>query len=264
MSEAVDCRLAVLTRRGSWYGEYVLRLLAQRNVFPALVLVENTPMRARLRMCRRLAGRIGWVDAIRYNTGFWGPVFKRFIGLDRATAFPYDRYSNRVMEAGDINATRFAAGLIEHGIDRVLLAHSGIIRKPILSIDGLWIINSHPAVLPRMRGVDVIRWSILEEVPTAVTVHVVNDGVDTGPILDSETVEPLPEETLTAFEGRVTERATEKLVDCGLAGPAAFPAPLRQSRDQGRQYYLMPFKYLPLVEKNFASMKRSRAFRAAA
>ncbi|MCP4381244.1 MAG: hypothetical protein GY798_07470 [Hyphomicrobiales bacterium] len=213
-------------------------------------------MRIRLAMARRLVRRIGLVDAVRYNIGFWLPVFRRFVGIDRTPAFPYERYSDYVIEADDINAPEMAAALVDRGIDRILLAHSGIIRKPILDIDGPWIINTHPAALPRMRGVDVIRWSILEGVMPAISTHIVDSGVDTGPILDCETIVPLPSEKLCEFERRVNEIAAEKLVDCSLAGPEVFPVPQRQNIEEGRQYYLMPFKLLQRVEEGFALMKR--------
>lgn len=256
MTEKNDFKIAVLTRRWTWYGEYVLHLLAQRGVRPALILVENTPMRTRLVLARRLARRIGWIDAIRYNIGFWRPVFGRLLGINRSLAFPYERYADRVIEASDVNAPEMAVGLIDQSIDRILLAHSGIIRKPILDIEGLWIINAHPGSLPRMRGVDVIRWSILEGVMPAITVHVIDGGVDTGPILHREPIAPMPGEALDEFERRVTEIAAEKLVECALAGPGAFPAPQRQNLEDGRQYYLMPFKWLPKVEENYASMMK--------
>jgi len=259
MSANNDFKMAVLTRRWTWYGEWVMHLLAQRGVRPALILIENTPMRARLVLARRLARRIGWIDAIRYNIGFWRPVLGRLLGISRPVKFPYERYADRVLEANDINAPVLAQALAEEGIDRVLLAHSGLIRKPILDTEGVWIINAHPGALPHMRGVDVIRWAILEGRMPSITVHVVDAGVDTGPILQCEPIAPLPNETLHEFERRVSETAAEKLVQCCLAGPGAFPAPQRQNLEDGRQYYLMPFKLLPRVAENFAAMKRKCA-----
>ncbi len=259
MPESRKPKIAVLTRRWSWFGTYVLQLLAQRRVTPNLILVENTTMRARLAMARRLARRIGWVDAIRYNLGFWLPGFRRLIGMERSAKFDYEQFSDCVIEASDINATEMVAGLIDHGIERILLAHCGIIRKPILDVDGIWIINSHPGYLPRMRGVDVIRWSILEDVTPAISTHIVDSGIDTGPVIDRETVIPLPNETLANFERRIGEFAARKLVECALAGPGTLPAPEPQYLRDGQQYYLMPLKWLPKVEERFSAMKRRYA-----
>jgi folate-dependent phosphoribosylglycinamide formyltransferase PurN len=259
MSGTDDFRIAVLTRRWTWYGELVIHLLAQRGVRPKLILVENTPMRARLVLARRLARRIGWIDAIRYNIGFWRPVLGRLLGITRQAKFPYQHYADRVIEANDINAPAMAQALEEEGIDRVLLAHSGLIRKPILDTGGIWIINAHPGALPSMRGVDVVRWAILEGRMPAISVHVVDSGVDTGPVLKCESIAPLPDESLPEFERRVSETAAQRLVECTLAGPGAFTQPRRQNREDGRQYYLMPFNLLPRVAENFSAMKKERA-----
>jgi len=251
MTENSPYRLAVLTRRWTWTGEYVLRELARRGVRPSLVLVENTPMRARIAMARRLARRIGWTDAVRYNANFWWPLFKRATGFHRTPRFPYERFADRVVEASDINAPAMARAMAEEKVDRVLLAQSGIVRQPILDLDGIWIINAHPGLLPRMRGVDVIRWSILEDVALGITVHVVDNGVDTGPILGQETVVPMAAEPFADFDRRLNERAAELLVEFGLAGPGAFPAPKQQSREDGRQYYMMPRNLAAAAKRKF-------------
>ena len=260
MSAGDRIKLAVLTRRWTWFGELVLRLLAERGVEPDLIGVETTTLHARMRLARGLARHIGWIDAARYNVGFWWPVMRRRLGLDRRTAFPYANYGKRVIETEDINAPRIAQGIVERGIDRVLLAHSGIIRQRALLTPDIWVINAHPGALPRMRGVDVVRWSILEGVEPAVTVHRVDGGVDTGPILCRARVPPLPTEPLCAFEKRVNETAAHMLVQCGLAGREAFPRPERQEGQHGRQYHLMPFKRFPEVVERFEAMKQQQRY----
>jgi hypothetical protein len=218
-SEGLAASIAVLTRRGSWFGERVLSGLASRGVRPAIIAVEHTPFSTRVRMARRLAGRIGWVDAARYNAIFWKPLLRRRLGLQRTPDFPYCDYADRLVEASSINAPEIASALESASIRRVLLAQSGIVRERILSLPDVWIVNSHPAALPMMRGVDVVRWSILKGVEPAITVHQVDKGVDTGPILYRETVKPRRGETLAGFERRIIELSADRLVECGLAVP---------------------------------------------
>ncbi|WP_281279723.1 formyltransferase family protein [Chitiniphilus eburneus] len=45
------------------------------------------------------------------------------------------------------------------------------------------LINLHIAVLPFGRGADPNIWSYLENTPKGVTIHIIDDGIDTGPIL---------------------------------------------------------------------------------
>ncbi|MCG6931681.1 MAG: hypothetical protein LJE64_14090, partial [Desulfofustis sp.] len=58
-------------------------------------------------------------------------------------------------------------------------------------------INYHPSLLPRYRGGSAINWAIINgESETGVTIHYIDEGVDTGPILLQETVEIRPDDTV--------------------------------------------------------------------
>ena len=82
------------------------------------------------------------------------------------------------------------------------MSSTGILKLSI--IDGPWkIINCHPAILPRYRGKGSPIWAIYEEGPTGVTAHLVDSGIDTGPVIHREYVNPLPDETIHNFRKRL-------------------------------------------------------------
>lgn len=58
-----------------------------------------------------------------------------------------------------------------------------IIRKPIIEHLKGNIINLHISLLPWNRGADPNLWSFLENTPKGVTIHYIDDGVDTGDII---------------------------------------------------------------------------------
>ena len=66
------------------------------------------------------------------------------------------------------------------------------------------IINIHPALLPSFPGIhgieDAYRAKVSE---TGVTVHYIDEGVDTGPIIAQATVPVKPNDTLATLEARV-------------------------------------------------------------
>ena len=51
------------------------------------------------------------------------------------------------------------------------------------------IINLHISLLPWNRGADPNLWSFLESTPKGVSIHFIDSGIDTGPILTSKKVE---------------------------------------------------------------------------
>ena len=66
------------------------------------------------------------------------------------------------------------------------------------------IINIHPALLPAFPGAHAIldAWEAGVSV-TGVTVHIVDEEVDHGPILAQEEVHRLPEDTMETLEERI-------------------------------------------------------------
>ena len=58
-----------------------------------------------------------------------------------------------------------------------------IIRNPLLTFPKLGFINTHPSYLPYNRGKNYNFWALKESTPFGVTLHLVDDGIDTGPII---------------------------------------------------------------------------------
>jgi methionyl-tRNA formyltransferase len=58
-----------------------------------------------------------------------------------------------------------------------------IIRQPLLSLPRRGFINTHPSLLPFGRGKHYNFWSIVDRVPFGVSLHMVDEGVDSGDIV---------------------------------------------------------------------------------
>lgn len=58
-----------------------------------------------------------------------------------------------------------------------------MITTEVLGSVGFLALNLHTSLLPYNRGAHPILWSILERTPLGVTIHQVDAGLDTGPIL---------------------------------------------------------------------------------
>ncbi len=101
--------------------------------------------------------------------------------------------------------TAIVAVLDEKKIDLIVLA--GFMR--ILSAEFVAryprrIVNIHPAYLPAFRGAHAIRDAFEAKVKeTGVTVHFVDAGVDTGPIILQRKVAVSPDDTLETLETRI-------------------------------------------------------------
>ncbi len=85
-----------------------------------------------------------------------------------------------------------------------------ILGAAFLGRFGGTIVNSHPALLPAFPGAHGVADALAYGVKiTGTTVHLVDDGVDTGPILAQRTVEITPDDTEATLHERIkiVERA---------------------------------------------------------
>ena len=76
------------------------------------------------------------------------------------------------------------------------------------------IVNTHPALLPAFAGAHGVRDALRYGVKvTGCTVHVVDHGVDTGPILAQRAVEVLPGDDEASLHERIKEVERTLLVE---------------------------------------------------
>lgn len=79
------------------------------------------------------------------------------------------------------------------------------------------ILNSHPALLPKYPGLNAVAQALAAaEVETGATMHLVDDGVDTGPIVKQVVVKVSPQDSITSLHQRIKaaeQAALPNLVD---------------------------------------------------
>ncbi|WP_281164786.1 phosphoribosylglycinamide formyltransferase [Liquorilactobacillus sicerae] len=95
--------------------------------------------------------------------------------------------------------------LIEKEIDFIILAgYLRVVGGPILANYEGRIVNLHPAYLPEYPGLHSIERAFADQrKQTGVTVHYIDAGLDSGPIIAQEHVPILPNDTEASLEQRV-------------------------------------------------------------
>jgi phosphoribosylglycinamide formyltransferase-1 len=139
------------------------------------------------------------------------------LASDRPGAPALDRARRLGIEALVLPAGRFRTRLEDEapwldalqsrGVEVVLLA--GFMRRlhaPFVTAFRERIVNIHPSLLPSFPGLDAIAQAWVHGVKvTGCTVHLVEDGLDTGPIVAQESVEVRGDDTLATLEARIHE-----------------------------------------------------------
>ncbi len=98
--------------------------------------------------------------------------------------------------------------------DLIVVANfSQLIRSRVRAIPRLGIINFHPSLLPKYRGPMPCFWIVKNrETRSGISVHFVDDGIDTGDILLQQEFPVLPHATETSLIKRSVEVGTPLLV----------------------------------------------------
>jgi phosphoribosylglycinamide formyltransferase-1 len=132
----------------------------------------------------------------------------RAAGIPTAT-FSLDCHASR--EERDLV---MAAWLEEHGVELVVLAgYMHLLTQPFLDRFRDRIVNVHPSLLPAFPGMRAIDEALAAGVETTgVTVHLVDEGLDSGPVLRQEPVPVEPRESLAERIHAVEHRLLPEVV----------------------------------------------------
>jgi formyltetrahydrofolate-dependent phosphoribosylglycinamide formyltransferase len=128
-----------------------------------------------------------------------------------------------------------AAEIAAHRPDLVVSAgFMKIVGPSVLGAFGGRLINTHPALLPAFPGAHAVRDALAAGAPvTGATVHVVDAGVDTGPVLAQREVPVLAGDDEASLHERIKAVERELLVETVaqlVTSSPTNPDPARNSR----------------------------------
>ncbi len=153
---------------------------------------------------------------------------------DNPGAFILERAQRRGIETGVIDCRGFktkfpeesqaetAARLKAAGVEWVCLAgFLRLVKRPLLDQFPSRILNIHPSLLPAFPGLESWKQALDAGVSEAgCTVHFVDEGMDTGPIILQEKLLTLPGDTAESLHARI------QLIEHRL-----YPAALRKAAE---------------------------------
>jgi methionyl-tRNA formyltransferase len=112
----------------------------------------------------------------------------------------------------------------------VVVAFGQILPNAVLEIPKRGSINFHASLLPRYRGAAPIPWALIRgEMETGLTTFLMDEGMDTGPILFQERIQIDPEETAGELAQRLSRLGAELLLKTLAELDRLRPLPQRHS-----------------------------------
>jgi phosphoribosylglycinamide formyltransferase 1 len=128
-------------------------------------------------------------------------------GLERARrhGIPAIHLDHRAFSGRESYDAALVATLTEFGVGLVVLAgFMRIVTSVLLNAFPNRVMNLHPALLPSFPGIDAARQALEYGVKiTGCTVHLVDEGTDTGPVIIQAAVPVLPDDTVETLSARI-------------------------------------------------------------
>ncbi len=168
-------------------------------------------------------------------------LLKREQGVFRSLREVAKLHGFPVAVCDDQNAPGSIAQLKEWSPDLMIFTGGSILRQQLLDLPRFGVLNVHLGLLPEVRGMSSPEWSLLNHVPVGVTVHYVDAGIDTGPILQrSEFPGAAQADSLSDLRNRLIAFGVEKAAEV-IAGldRGTISATPQSHLDEDRQFFVM-------------------------
>jgi methionyl-tRNA formyltransferase len=125
-----------------------------------------------------------------------------YLGYPENQVYSFLREKNNVTQTQEKLSNNFK---IEEFDWVISYGYKYILKKEIINRAKNPILNLHISYLPFNRGADPNFWSWIENTPKGVTIHYIDEGIDTGDILIQKEIIFNKEETLTSSYKKLKE-----------------------------------------------------------
>lgn len=212
-----------------------------------IVVVQEEPESKRdliIKRARKLgwfnvAGQLGTMVAIRLGKSAQSARIRAFIKKERLDVEPL--WNARSVRVPSVNDEAFASAIAAIKPDLIVLAGCRLMRAAMLQRLPCPVINYHPGVTPKYRGMNGGYWALANGEPEKFgsTIHFVDKGVDTGVALAQVICRPEPGDTIMTYPYTIaaaSRPAVVKVVEDVLSG-AARPI---EPKGESAQWYHPP------------------------
>jgi methionyl-tRNA formyltransferase len=163
------------------------------------------------------------------------------------------KHGTKVQFVNDLNSVEVENSLKELQPDLIIFTGGGLIKENILNCSGRGVLNCHMGILPLYRGMDVVEWPILcNDIDNlGLTVHLMEKGVDTGPILSHRYIKPEPYDTIDSLRSRFEPFMVSLMVETSINYLYNNISPVFQDYAEGKQFFILNSKMKKIAQLKF-------------
>lgn len=219
------------------YGREMLRILLENGLIPSMIIQE--------------VSKVGDIEREKFLDRIAGqPIPPRLTQLVCGTKVPVYHVSNHNDDA--------CQELLSTDKPEVLvLGGTRIIKPNILQIPDGSTVNSHPGLLPWLRGSASVGWALYKDLPQGASTHFVDPGIDTGDIILSRQLPVYRHDSYESLNYRIAILAGELMAEAltSIAAGDALRTP--QNPDVGETFEVIPDDLLEKGKQRLAEGRYS-------
>lgn len=99
-----------------------------------------------------------------------------------------------------------------HPVDLYIISGARILSENVIIAANEKILNIHPGLLPEVRGLDTLLWSIFNDHPAGISAHFISSKVDSGLFIYKETLDLKKDDEIRDISLRLLEKQTDILI----------------------------------------------------
>lgn len=101
----------------------------------------------------------------------------------------------------------------EYNLDLGIILGSRILKPTVFENFNIGVLNMHPGLLPENRGLDNIKWAILDDIPQGVTTHLIDESIDRGRFILKEKIKIYKDDSLIDLNIRIQNLEQKLMVN---------------------------------------------------
>lgn len=110
------------------------------------------------------------------------------------------------------NSQKSVKYLKEHPVDLYIISGARILSDDVINAAVGKILNIHPGLLPEIRGLDTLPWSIYYNQPIGISSHFIGSKIDSGLFIFKEKLSLYKDDTIIDVSLRLLEKQTDILI----------------------------------------------------
>jgi len=218
-------------------GTIFIKTLLRKNIPIEGIIVENKKTKNNWLRFKKKIRKDGLARALHrfFQVFFLRLTGRNVIGLAKKNdikVYRVDKFNSRITEEL----------LLLLRVDLLVIVSAPILKDYIFKKARLGCLNAHPGWLPKYRGLGANAYAIKNGDSPGVTVHFIDEGIDTGRIIVREKIKIKKGDTIARINDRAMARGAEMMADVIYKIMKDELEVMKIDEPCGENYRSMPYK----------------------